>query len=101
MKSLPQTPRMYSMKSHKLSDAKDRLNGVGWFLPPYVSSGFLDLVAAHIARENGKFPQGDLEKVLVRVYDPERMASIVLNRYPQTAVITLFAQTVAEPVQAP
>jgi hypothetical protein len=88
------------MRSRNLSDAKDRLNGVGWFLPPYVSSGFLDLVALRIARGNGEFTQGDLEKALARVYDPERMASMVLNRYPQVPVITLFAETIAESVLA-
>jgi hypothetical protein len=38
--------------------------------------------------------------MLARVYDPERMASMVLNRYPQIPVITLFTQTIAESVLA-
>ena len=88
------------MRSRDLSNAKDKLNGVGWFLPPYVPSGFLDLVALHIARGNGQFTQDDLEKVLAGVYCPERMASMVLNRYPQMPVIMLFAETIAEAVMA-
>jgi len=91
---------MCNMRSRDLSNAKEKLNGVGWFLPPYVSSGFLDLVALHIARGNGQFTQDDLEKVLAGVYGPERMASMVLNRYPQMPVITLFAETIAEAVMA-
>jgi hypothetical protein len=33
------TPKMSNMRSRDLSNAKEKLNGVGWFLPPYVSSG--------------------------------------------------------------
>ncbi len=91
---------MYNMRSRDLSNAKEKLNVVGWFLPPYVSSGFLNLVALCIARGNGEFTQDDLEKVLARVYDAERMASMVLNHYPQIPVITLFAETIAESVMA-
>src|ERR1700691_2133850 len=94
------TSRMDSMRSIDLSESKERLNSVGWFMPPYVSAGFLDLVALSIARGNGEFTQDDLEKVLARVYDPERMASMVLNRYAQMPIITLFAQTIAESVMA-
>ena len=79
---------------------KNRLNSVGWFVPPYFSSGLLETVASTIARRNGDFTQADLEDVLARVYDAERLASMVLNRYPETPVITLFAQTISEAVMA-
>jgi hypothetical protein len=88
------------MQSQNLCDVKNRLNSVGWFVPPYVSSGLLDLVALTITRSNGNFVQGDLEEVLARVYDAERLASMVLNRYPQTPVIKLFAQTISEATMA-
>lgn len=87
-------------QSRNLEDLKNRLNSVGWFVPPYFSSGLLDTVALTIARTNGGFTQADLESVLGRVYDAERLASMVLNRYPQTPVVMLFAQTISEAVMA-
>jgi hypothetical protein len=47
-----------------LEDLKNRLNSVGWFVPPYFSSGLLDTVALTIARTNAGFTQADLESVL-------------------------------------
>jgi hypothetical protein len=88
------------MQSRNLCDVRDRLNSVGWFVPPYFSSSLVDLVALTIARRNGDFTQDDLENVLARVYDPERLASMVLNRYPQVPVITLFAQIISEATMA-
>jgi len=88
------------MLLRNLDDVRDRLNCVGWFLPPYMSSGFLDMVASTIARGNGEFSQGDLERVLARVYDAERMASMVLSRYPLVPVIMLFTQTISEATMA-
>jgi len=88
------------MQSRNLGDLKNRLNSIGWFVPPFFSSGLLDTVALTIARQNGAFTQADLEGVLARVYDAERLASMVLNRYPETPVIMLFAQTISEAVMA-
>jgi hypothetical protein len=89
-----------NMQSRDLSDSSERLNSVGWFVPPYVSSGFLEMVALTIARSNGNFAQGDLERVLARVYDAERLAAMVLNRYPQMPVISPFTQTISEATMA-
>ena len=88
------------MQSQNLCDLRKRLNSVGWFVPPYFSSGLLDMLALAIARKNGEFTQCDLEVVLALVYDADRLASMVLNRYPQTPVIMLFAQTISEAVMA-
>ena len=88
------------MQSRNLGDLGNRLNSVGWFVPPYFSSGLLDTVATTIARRKGLFTQADLGDVLARVYDAKRLASMVLNRYPQTPVITVYAQTISEAVMA-
>jgi hypothetical protein len=85
------------MKSHNL---KEKLNSVGWFIPPYVSSGFLDLVASRIAQAQGNFTQDDLEKALSFVYDAERLASMILYRYRCMPVIKQFAETISESVAA-
>ena len=83
-----------------LKNVKEKLWSVGWFLPPYISSGFLDLVALQIDRRNGRFTQDDLEQMLANVYAPERLASMVVNRYRDMPVITLFVETIAESVLA-
>jgi hypothetical protein len=87
-------------QSRNLEELKNTINSVGWFVPPYLSSGLLDTVAMTIARRKGDFSQADLEDVLARVYDAERLASMVLNRYPHTPVIMLYAQTISEAVMA-
>jgi len=79
---------------------KDILNSKGWFMPPYITMGFIDLVARTITKKQGKFTQDDLEILLATQYDATRLASMVLNRYHQTPVINLYSQTIAEAVQA-
>jgi len=84
----------------KPRDLKERLNGVGWFIPPYVSSDFLGLVASRIAQAQGNFTQDDLEKALSFVYDAERLASMILYRYRCMPVIKQFTETISESVAA-
>jgi hypothetical protein len=60
----PRGDEVTNMQSRNLCDVQNRLNSVGWFVPPYVSSGLLDMVALTIARSNGNFAQDDLEGVL-------------------------------------
>jgi hypothetical protein len=83
-----------------LNNVKEKLHSVGWFMPPYVVAGFLDMVTLAIARRNGQFRQDDLEGVLTRVYNCDRLAPMVVSRYPQTPVITLFKETISEAVLA-
>ena len=65
---------MSVVQPRDLVNLRKRLNSVGWFVPPYFSSGLLDTVALTIARRNGDFTQADLEVVLAGVYDAERLA---------------------------
>jgi hypothetical protein len=91
---------VFRIPPRDFSDVKAKLNSVGWFMPPYVTVGFLEMVAIAVERGGGKFTQDDLERVLAFAYGPERMSSMVLNRYPQMPVITLFSETIAEAVLA-
>ncbi len=84
----------------KSGDLGEKLNSVGWFIPPYVSSGFLDLVASRIAQAHGNFTPDDLEEALSFVYDAERLASMILYRYPRMPVIKQFTETISESVAA-
>src|SRR5258708_32488418 len=61
--------QMSVVQLRDLVNLRERLNRVGWFVPPYFSSGLLDTVALIIARKNGDFTQADLEGVLAGGYD--------------------------------
>jgi hypothetical protein len=88
------------MKTHHLDDLGETLSTVGWFIPPYVSYAFLDTLAQQIRRAKGMFTQDHLEVALSFIYDAERLASMVLHRYPRMPVIEQFAETIAESVSA-
>jgi len=88
------------MKSRDLTDVKQKLNSVGWFIPPYVSSAFLETLAARIAQAHGKFTQEDLEKALAFVYDADRLASMSLSKYRHTPVIEQYSETMSESITA-
>ena len=92
--------RVQEKNPRDLDNLKERLNSVGWFMPPYVSAGFLDMIAIAIERRNGQFTQDILETVLAGVYNCDRLASMVVGRYPQTPVIMLFKVTISEAVLA-
>jgi hypothetical protein len=72
---------------------KQAFNSVGWFIPPYVTLGFLGALAKKI-NDNGKaLDQQELEKILALIYSPENLAAMVTERYPipvkeQVQVIT-------------
>src|SRR5690348_5197345 len=87
------------MKSRQMDDITDTVSSVGWFVPRYVSYTFLATLARQIQRSNGGFTQGDLERALFLIYDAERLASMVLCRYPRVPVIEQFAQTITEAVR--
>ncbi len=69
-------------------------------MPPYITVGFIRQLAATIDKNNGQITQTELEAWLSLVYRPERLASMVLNRYPKTPIIDQFHQTISEAVYA-
>jgi hypothetical protein len=89
-----------AMSGDNLKEVAARLNSVGWFVPPYVGVGLLELLARRISENPEKFSQGDLETHLARIYDPQHLASMIIARYPQIPVITEFKETISEAVQA-
>jgi hypothetical protein len=88
------------MQTNQLKQAGTVLNSVGWFVPPYVSVGLLETVAHTITRAHGQFTEDDLEKVLAFIYSPDRLASMVVSRYPQMPVVDLYRETISEAVSA-
>jgi hypothetical protein len=78
----------------------DALNSIGWFVPPYVSVGLLDMVADEITQTHGQFTEDRVEQILSLIYSPDRLASMVVGRYPHIPVVDLYQETIAEAVAA-
>lgn len=79
---------------------KNIFNGVGWFLPPYVSMGVIGKIAAEIQGKGSNFTQTDLELELARIYTAEHLAAMVCERYPVTPYISDFKEIISEAVEA-
>jgi hypothetical protein len=93
--------RTYHIPQRDFSDLKAQLNSIGWFIPPFVSVGFIEMsLNLQAAKGNGPFTQSDLEEMLAFMYGPKHLAAMVLHRYPSVPVVTLYAKTIAEAVWA-
>lgn len=82
-----------------LNDYKKSLNSVGWFIPPYLSLGFLGVLKSAIDAEQPLDQQG-LGAVLSRAYSPEHLAAMVSERYPITPHVQEYKDIIAEAVEA-
>jgi len=76
------------------------LASVGWFIPPYITMRYLDLVCS-IARDQGSsFNQDDLERGLAFAYSTANIAAMVTERYPITPFVQDYKIIISEAVQA-
>jgi hypothetical protein len=78
----------------------EKLHQVGWLIPPYVSVARIHQIASIIEVAGTNFGQQELEQVLSALFTPEILATMVLNRYPQTKVIQDFQTIIGEGVAA-
>lgn len=85
---------------HNLDHFKETFNSVGWFIPPYVTMGFLSLLSRAIHEKNGSFNQQDLEQALSIIYSKDNLAAMVVSRYPMTPYVSEYSQTISEAVEA-
>jgi hypothetical protein len=93
--------RTLQIPPRDFSDLTVRLNSVGWFLPPFVSVGFIEqCLHEQEILGSGPFTQEHLETMLASLYGPNYLASMVLHRYPTVPEISLYAETIAEAVLA-
>ncbi len=88
------------MERNQLKQVGQVLNGIGWFVPPYVSVGLLETVAARVTGARQPFSEDDLEKVLGFIYTPDRLASMVVGRYREIPVVEMYRETIAEAISA-
>jgi hypothetical protein len=75
-------------------------NRVGWFIPPYINVGFLDLLAREISNRGAAFDQNTLQNVLARIYSPLNLAAMVNQRYPITPFVQDYKRIIAEAIEA-
>jgi hypothetical protein len=87
-------------KQQSLQVVANALTSVGWFVPPYVSVGLLETVAYRIGEAQARFTEDDLERVLAFIYTPDRMSSMLVSRYPQMPVVSLYQETIGEAILA-
>lgn len=73
---------------------------VGWFIPPYVTLGFLGSVAKHMQARGSEYQQGELEAVLAHVYSDAHLAPMVVSRYSSALHVQDYKQVIAEAVEA-
>ena len=90
--------KTYFVKAYSLQPVADVLKSVGWFVPPCVSVGLLETVAQRITQAQGQFTENDLERILAFIYTPTRLSSMVVVRYPQIPVVSLYQETIAEAI---
>ncbi|WP_414893819.1 hypothetical protein [Pseudomonas sp. IT-232MI5] len=83
-----------------LEHLRTTLRDVGWFIPPYITLGFLSSVCAEIRKKEGLFTQDDLEEVLAVAYSPANLAAMVTERYPITPFVSDYKVIISEAVQA-
>jgi hypothetical protein len=75
------------------------LNDVGWFLPPYLSLGFL-LQIKEQAQTDSSFDQNALGQMLSAAYGPIHLASMVMNLYGATVGVKDYKGIIGESIEA-
>ena len=89
--------RTIRIPQRDFSQVRTQLNSVGWFLPPYVNVGFIEMsLRMQGVPGSGPFTLNDLEQMLDHLYGPAHLASMVLHRYPNVPIVSLYAGTISE-----
>ncbi|MBW4040025.1 MAG: hypothetical protein HIU91_14405 [Acidobacteria bacterium] len=88
------------MSLHNLDIYREAFNGVGWFIPPYVSMGFLSRIVAKIRSNNGTMSQDDLEELLAVIYSAENLAAMVTERFHKVPFVCDYKTIISEAITA-
>lgn len=73
---------------------------VGWFIPPYITLGFLSDLAHEINQRGASFSQSDLQIALSEIYSPSHLAVMVTERYKLAPFVKDFRETISESIEA-
>lgn len=85
---------------HNLDYQKQSFNNVGWFIPPYVTMGFINFLAKQIAEADGTFNQKNLEQALSHIYSAENLSTMVSGRYPAVKYVNDYKEIISEAINA-
>jgi len=88
------------MRERSLENEKQAFNSVGWFLPPLISVGYIQIVAQSITDKGSSFGQTDLQECLAGVYSGDNLAAMVTERYPIVPYIRDYKTIIAEAIEA-
>lgn len=83
-----------------LDHYKLAFNQVGWFIPPYVTMGFLSALTAQIIKEEDAFTQDKLEQIISQIYSPENLSPMVTERYPIVPYVNEYKEIISESIVA-
>jgi hypothetical protein len=75
---------------------KQIFNKAGWFIPSYVTMGYIQTVAREL--KNAEKP--DIEKYLKNIYSSESLAAMVTERYPEVPYIKDYKAIISEAIEA-
>lgn len=83
-----------------LEHLRKPFSSIGWFIPPYVSMGFLSQLAKVIHDKSRGFTQLDLEQWLALIHPPEHLAAMVTERYSKAPFINEYKTIISEAIDA-
>jgi hypothetical protein len=88
------------MRAHNHDNYRDAFNGVGWFIPPYVSMGFLSPMVARIRNNSSAMSQDALEEFLALIYSEENLAVMVTERFHKVPFVCDYKTIISEAITA-
>jgi len=83
-----------------LDQCKQEFNRVGWFVPPYVSVGFLKTLAGTIRGNAKVFDQQQLQRFIAPLFSSQHLAAMVTERYPITPYVREYREIISEAIEA-
>lgn len=87
------------MMGPSVEPLKDAFNHIGWFIPPYISLGFLWSFKAEIDMTQ-PLDEKRVAAIMARIYEPIGVAVMVRVRYPETPFVQDYQEIIAESVEA-
>jgi predicted nucleotidyltransferase len=92
--------RVYLMADPALKTASAAFHQMGWFLPPFYSRATLETLAEKIIAGGPHYPVDRFEAEVQMLFGPRSLTAMVLGRYPQDRVLSEFADSISQAVEA-
>src|ERR1035441_9404433 len=88
------------MSAQNLDIYREAFNGVGWFIPPYVSTSFLSRMVSRMRNNSGAMSQDALEGFLALIYSEENLAAMVTKRFHKVPFVCDYKTIISEAITA-